>query len=799
MPAIKLNAFGGELPAWSPKLLPDGQASQSINGYLFTGELEGWREPTLLRALNNGAAQYVYGIPFTTFDAAGNAIFDTSITGNRTWLEFGDIDTTVVRSQIPNDQYQRYYWAAPTLGPPQYNTLQRIQNGQSAFQLGVPQPEVGGSIDAAAPIVSVTGGGNIAQLGPTGNNGGTTLVPGNTVYLLPVVPSGASNLDSINVLPESTNPNVRIVGVVYADVTIGGNVPTAPGALLGVTPITTGMTATDLLTLTFSNPIALDGTTPYWIGIAMDTSETMATGDGVNSSGYFINTFSNGLPSNAPPTFVTGQPDLAMYGALTTDAVVETRAYTYTYISAYGEEGPPSVPTVLTGYNNATWTIKTFLPPSNYYGGTGLGNIAVIRIYRTVTSSSGTTSYFQVVDLAIGSTDPDAVAFVSADALGTTPWTSTGYVDTIPDNSVALDLTFDNQNNFPPPANLQQLFLLPNGMYAGYFGNTVCFSMPYLPHAWPLAYQFTVDYPIVGMAITQGSLVVVTDGVPWTFIGTSPSSMSQVRAAYSQPCQERGSIVGTDIGVFWKTINGLIQVDSTGALTNFTETWITREKWNAETPASGTRAIPLLGSYFAFGAGGTTGFTVELDVDSASFTVWPQPGGHRIGFNQLQAPNNLTITNCILDPWTAIGLTIQNGAVYYYDFQNQQPTLQVADWTSKIYTQQTKRSFSAFKVFLTNPNKLPVPGAPNTTEPWDPSWQTLPPTAWCYVLIYADVADEDGDGAMQLVTAREIQHSGQVHRILSGFKAPNWMFRILTRVPVSYMEVATSTKELANV
>lgn len=780
-------------------MLPDGQAAQSVNGYMFTGRLEGWREPTFLRALQNGAAQYIYGIPKTTFDGAGNAIFDTAITAPRTWLEFGDIDTTVVRSQIPNDSFQRYYFAAPSLGPPEYNTLQRIQAGSPAFRLGIPQPAVNGNTDNAAPIVSVTGGGNIAQIGPQTSNGGTVLVNGNTVYLLPIVPAGAVNLTAVNVMPETTNAAVSIQGAIYQDATIGGNVATKPGAFLASTPITVGMTMGTLLTLEFSNPVALDGTTPYWIGITMNVSETMAAGDGLNTSGFFVNTFSNGLPSNAPSSFNSGQPDLQMWAAVTNDAVVETRAYTYTYISAYGEEGPPSVPTVLTGYSNAVWTIKTFLPPSNYFGGSGLGNIAVIRIYRTVTGSTGTTSYFQVQDLSIGSVDPDAVAFVASDALGTVPWTSTGFVDTFPDNSVALDLIFDNQNNFPPPANMQQIFLLPNGMYAGYFGNTVCFSMPYLPHAWPPGYQYTVDFPIVGMAITQGSLVVVTDGVPWTFIGTSPSSMSQVRAAYSQPCQERGSIVGTDLGVFYKTINGLIQIDSAGALTNYTETWITREKWNAETPASGTRAIPLLGSYFAFGAGGTDGFTVELDTDNASFTIWPQPGGHRIGFNQLEAPNDLTITNCILDSWTGIGMTIQEDGVYYYDFQQNPYVMQTFDWTSKIYQSNTKRSYNAFRVFFKNPNGLPVPGVPNTAEPWDPSWLTLSPTAWLYVLIYGDPANEDGDGAMKIVTAREVQRSGQLHRILDGFKCECYQIRLIGRVPISNMQLATSAQELANV
>ena len=63
MPALKLEQFGGMLPAWGNQLLPTGQASQSVNGYLFSGNLQGWRQPKLLRNLLNSAARYVYRIP----------------------------------------------------------------------------------------------------------------------------------------------------------------------------------------------------------------------------------------------------------------------------------------------------------------------------------------------------------------------------------------------------------------------------------------------------------------------------------------------------------------------------------------------------------------------------------------------------------------------------------------------------------------------------------------------------------------------------------------------------------------
>ena len=72
MPAIKLEQFGGQLPAWEPHLLPPGQAAASTNTYLFSGALEGWRLPKFLRNLNNSAAQFVYRIP-TVSQSVANA------------------------------------------------------------------------------------------------------------------------------------------------------------------------------------------------------------------------------------------------------------------------------------------------------------------------------------------------------------------------------------------------------------------------------------------------------------------------------------------------------------------------------------------------------------------------------------------------------------------------------------------------------------------------------------------------------------------------------------------------------
>ena len=151
MSAIKLDKFGGMLPSWNDLLLPEGQASLSVNCYLFSGSLIGWRQPKLLHVLNNSAAKFVYRIPNRDSN-------NTSITAaDSFWLELPDADSTVVRSPIVNDTFQRYYVASPS-DVPKYNTYDRIIGGQPFWLLGVP-----GS--GCSPGVTISGGGSTIQYG----------------------------------------------------------------------------------------------------------------------------------------------------------------------------------------------------------------------------------------------------------------------------------------------------------------------------------------------------------------------------------------------------------------------------------------------------------------------------------------------------------------------------------------------------------------------------------------------------------------------------------------------------------
>src|SRR4029077_7738425 len=152
MTALKPDKFGGLLPAWDSRLLPEGQADYARDCYLFSGSLIGWRQPKLLYQLKDSAAKYVFRIP-------NKDTKNTAITAeDSVWMEFGDPDTTVMRTPVVNDSFQRYYFCSPSQQP-FYNTYDRIIAGDHPWVLGVPA-------SGCTPGVDVTGGGDTTSLGP---------------------------------------------------------------------------------------------------------------------------------------------------------------------------------------------------------------------------------------------------------------------------------------------------------------------------------------------------------------------------------------------------------------------------------------------------------------------------------------------------------------------------------------------------------------------------------------------------------------------------------------------------------
>jgi hypothetical protein len=904
------------LPAWDTTLLPEGQAAQSTNGYLFSGSCTGWRLPKLLRALTNSAAKFAYRVPVITSAVAGNTLsinvlplagdtvkigevtykfvaalvnpfdvligvdgnacainlfaaitlsagagtlygtgtyanmavdrttpttknsfaissggggfpgginvvaddpgaayngttttestggarmswvhpsyvggvnksFDSTITGPATWLEFLDQETEVMRSPVVDDKFNRYYFSSPSLAP-QYNTYDRIVAGLPAWALGLYPPGV-------APAVSVAGGGNQTLLGlPTSTSINDNVPGANTIWVAPITTTGAMSLDSIEIMPASPTTTGKFAAVLYSD-NLG-----APGTLVSFGGIITGcMTGVPIISQ-FSQPPGLLNATKYWIGFMTDTAVGFQKANDVGAGGGLqqSNTWTNGPPGIFSGS--TATPDFQMWANCTTSSILDVRAYVYTWLSAYGEESPPSPPTLTTGWSNGTWTIKMTPPVPDDMG--VVRNITTIRIYRTVSALTGSTVFFWVGDIDIASNS--VTTAIDAQATdGTLVSTGTLQVDdTWSGAIIAQNFQLPSTTWFPPEQGVNGIVAMPNGMSVGFRDNEIWFSEPYRPHAWPPGYVITTEFPIVGLGIIGTSVVAATNGAPYAASGVNPGSMTLLKFPESAPCTSRGSILATSEGVYYSSTKGLIKIVTTGPMVNTTEMWITRDKWAQLTPQKNLLAVMQSSCYFAFGTIGAdgdasqaqNGFTIELNAaDSSSFTIWPQPGGHRIGFSQLTAPNGQDIANIINDPWTGITMLLQQGNINYYDFTDAVPTIQPYIWTSKVYQQKFKDNLAAMRVFFSIPPGTPAQNAKrNEAAADDGSWSTLDPGQYGIISVY-------GDG--NLVTTRELVSSGELLRINSGQKYEFWQVRVNARVDISNIQMAPTVKELRGV
>lgn len=295
--------------------------------------------------------------------------------------------------------------------------------------------------------------------------------------------------------------------------------------------------------------------------IAGDTSErTYFTGAGgvpqvtdsaialTAGTAYPMNSYNLGLPIPAAPTATLGTG-----GAGT----AVSKAYVVTYVSAYGEEGPPSLPSNIVAAMPDQIIDLSAIP----VGPGGAYQITGVNIYRANTGASGTDYQF-VASVAIG---------------------VTAYSDTTDDDdlgAVILTTTF-----IAPPAAMIGLVALPNGIHAGFYENTLCLSEPFLPHAYPTAYQQAVDYGIVGLGVLGTSIVICTTGIPYLASGTTSSNYSALRLRLAQACVSKRSIVSGDFGVMYASPDGLVLVDEGGARVA-TEALFARDEWALLVPSS---------------------------------------------------------------------------------------------------------------------------------------------------------------------------------------------------------------------
>lgn len=448
-------------------------------------------------------------------------------------------------------------------------------------------------------------------------------------------------------------------------------------------------------------------------------------------------------------TFLAGSGTGALSG-VDSAPIAETRAYVYTWVTAYGEEGPPSPPTVVTGLISDKWNITLTAPTS---GDTTQRNLDKVRIYRTITSSQGVATYFLVTEL---------------------PLATTSYIDTLADTVVSGNNELQSTTWTAPPDDLQGMVAMPNGMIVGFRENEIWFSEPYRPHAWPAQYTLVVDYKIVGVGAVGQTAVVCTQSATYAATGISPAVMTLSKISTREPCVSRGSILSTPQGVYYASPNGLV-VAMAGQVVNATGKLFTKNKWQEAFNLPQLRSARFDTSYYAFGSVSNGVFQEDAFYNGAfelTNYTGADEGGIIDGDDSRTAFVKLTsdapTMNIYNDPWTSEVLVLRDNKVYWIDVSDELPGQEFV-WTSKRFQTPNKRNLEAMKVFFDNPENLANLGT---------------------IEIYADG---------RLAITRPMTQSGLVTRLPSGFKADYWQVKITSRVRVVSVELSPTVKELAGV
>lgn len=430
------------------------------------------------------------------------------------------------------------------------------------------------------------------------------------------------------------------------------------------------------------------------------------------------------------------------------DPIVISRAYVYTFVSEYGEEGPPSLPTVKTGNVGETWTITIPDPSVAQQNGR---SITKKRVYRTVTSAAGVATYFMVEEIPVG---------------------QTSFSDNYEDDDITTNEQLQSEGWFPPDTGFKGWVAMPNGIIAAWKENEVWFCEPYRPHAWPADYAVAVDYPVVGCGVMGQTLVICTTGSPWTATGVHPSVMSLAKINSYEPCTSRASIISTPNGVIYSSPNGLV-VAVPGAVKNLTNSLIDPSKWASLNQIYKLRAVEFNTAYLAYEAPGSVG--------SKGLMIEPSPNYSRLGYIKM-LDTSYTITNIIPDPWSATPLIIHSGKVYVLDHPDS-TNIRPYKWRSKIFKMNQRENLGAMKVYFTIP-----PGAPIFLGPRVPNPTTLAANMYGIVRVYCD-------GVLRF--SRELRISGEAFRLPSGFSGEEWQFEIEARVIVNDLQIASTSKELS--
>lgn len=312
--------------------------------------------------------------------------------------------------------------------------------------------------------------------------------------------------------------------------------------------------------------------------------------------------FTFGAAEGSYPDADSGVPAAAVAdaaGRIDLAGTISPRTYVYTYYTQWEEESVPSEPSSPV-YVKEGQTVTVNGLPTTWTHGAGYNTTGMkLRIYRTVAGVAA-TEYFRVGEIVLGS--------------------SASFTDDIDITTLDSDTILESLDYDAPEATMQGMLTVHNGMIVGFFGNTLCFCEPGVPHAWPIRYRQQIDAPIVGVGAFGSTILVLTERTPWRVDGNNPGAITMQRTDFILPCLSKRSIVNIGFGVAWASTGGLAIFSSTiigtDYLTKNVHSW---DSWSQNLDPTALAGYYYRGRYF--GSDGEHSFIFERN---------DQMGGHLI-------------------------------------------------------------------------------------------------------------------------------------------------------------------------
>lgn len=550
----------------------------------------------------------------------------------------------------------------------------------------------------------------------------------------------------------------------------------------------------------------------HWVRspVADDTFERMYTTGSESQYKAFVNDLISGTFDFTTDFYYPGAPAAAAPTMTYTSGGTAYRAYFYTYVSRYGEEGPPSgIVETVDANGDPDWdgtsslVLAGFTAPSvddEHLNDTVGGNTPAIRIYRTSADGTGSANFLLVEEIAVLNTP--------ADGPGGTAWASYTYTDT-DDNGQDGNLGAANTTTgyTRAPDDLSGLRGHPNGFFVAFKDNVLHFTEPFKPWAWPEDYQIPIDQEIIGIGIFGSTIVVATDGFTYTFAGPHPESLYKTKLSFN-PCLSQRALVETDRGVMFPTLEGFQRVDGSG-INNVTRDMFKPDDWD-DYELETMHGTWYNDAYYGFYKSADYEGGIILDFLNASITSSREY--HQAGHVALLDGRFRTIKNSDLTDTTAWYIS-------QWDANDEQ--YRNYQWKSKLYVLEKPKNFKVAQIILNDEFYNEVLDIIDESG----DLEAANAAAWADTDYGVDLGGPlnesqlneqaiNGDNLIsltdlgvqeyvefrlyvdsQLKWTRQVMNS-KMFKLPRGFKDKKWEFELVGMIPVKRLTVATSTEEI---